>query len=69
MIGRDDLIWKDKELYQGNKKTGYSVVPDGGLGKFYKVKWPDGNLSEDYYNLTWGKENTIKAYLASVNSM
>ena len=80
MIGRINLSWKDNNLYQGKKKTGFSVYFHHGLlygpglhgedqpGKFYKVKWPDGTLSEDFYNRTRAKENCVKVYLESINN-
>lgn len=32
-------------------------VVDNSDGYGFRVKWPDGVLSADYYNLTWAKEH------------
>lgn len=58
--GQSDYEWKNNKLYLNDKKTGYSIVPDGGLGKMFKVRWPDGVLSEDYYNLTRAKDHASR---------
>lgn len=38
------------------KTKKFKVVPNpDGYG--HRVRWPDGELSADYYNLTWAKEH------------
>lgn len=58
-----DLSWKDNELYYRNKKTGFSVFkwPNEGY-VHYKIKFENGDISEDFYNLTRAKDNAIKAF-------
>lgn len=54
------LNWIAFKLYDGKNFTGFKVKLcfDG----LFRVIWPDGVESEDYYNLTHARENAIKAY-------
>lgn len=55
MLNTFRLRFTNNKLFEGKTDTGFSIVKDEvGL---YKVKWPDGELSADHYNLTWAKEN------------
>lgn len=67
MIGKKQLNFKFKKLYHGDKDTGYSVVPGGPEYKMWKVSWPDGVLSDDYYNLTRAKDHAASLYLEDEN--
>lgn len=52
-----DFQWKDLDLYLGIKETGFSVEKTK-TELMFRVKWPDGVLSEDYYNLPRAREHT-----------
>lgn len=58
---RPEFIIND--LYLGRKKTGYSVVKDETYEGLWRVKYPDGNISEDLYNKTRAKEHCYRLYL------
>ena len=61
MIENRDLTFTGNSLYHGSKDTGYSVVLWSVNG--WKVRWPDGVLSADWYNLARARENCRKVYL------
>lgn len=67
MISKKDITFKEDKLYHGDKDTGYSVVPGGPEYKMWKVSWPDGVLSQDYYNLTRAKDHAASLYLETQN--
>src|ERR1700746_1864134 len=46
--------WKDQQLYYFSTPTGISYQGDGGG---YRVVWPDGVVSADYYNLARVKQH------------
>jgi hypothetical protein len=71
MLNTANFSWKDNKLYLGPKDTKYSLQPclvEGTLVSFYKVKYPDGELSEGYYNLSWAKEHCIAEATKSINN-
>jgi len=45
--------WKDQQLYYFSTPTGIRYQKDG----LYRVVWPDGTLSADYYNLARVKQH------------
>lgn len=53
--------WNKQSLFYQGKEVA-SVVPDEKyiLDDMWRVKWPDGVLSQDCYNLTRAKDNAIK---------
>ena len=59
MIDTNQLNFKHKKLFYGNKKTGFETIKDGDM---WRVKYPDGILSKDSYNLTRVKEQCVKEY-------
>jgi len=59
-FARKDFKWKDSDL-QFNGETLFSVVKDE-RGMF-RVRWPDGVLSQDAYNITWAKEHCVELAL------
>lgn len=65
-IGRNNLSWKKKELYHGTKNTGYKIYPSGPDNKFYRIQWPDGEISDDFYNLSRAKDNASRIYLKDI---
>lgn len=66
MIGKNNLTFRYKKLYRGEEDTGFSVVPDKIKG-MWRIRWPDGVESADFYNLTMAKENTRRIYLEGQN--
>lgn len=54
----DRLSWEDNKLfYEGELKV--EVVP-AELPRMFRLKWPDGVLSADFYNIDWAKQNARK---------
>lgn len=64
-IRYEDFNWKDKKLYLGKTDTKFSVF--NGEEDIYWVKWPDGQISADFYNLTRAKDNCVKMALSTYN--
>jgi hypothetical protein len=52
---RSRLIWKGDHLCRGNIKTGLSVVPDAVHAGMWRIRYPDGSLS-DIVNRTRAKD-------------
>lgn len=52
-----DFNWRGYELYHFDQPSGFGLYDYG--DDLYKVKWPDGVASADYYNLTRAKEHAI----------
>ena len=48
------LTWRGNELYYGRRKM-LEIVPDGPHAGMYRVKRPDGTLT-DMANLSWAKD-------------
>lgn len=62
----ENLKFRGRELYALNENTGMSIVrfpEEDGLSGLWKIKWPDGILSEDYYNIDRAKENAKVSWL------
>ena len=55
MYGHQDLHWKDSRLYLGSSATGYSITPDTKYPSMWRVRYPDGSLS-DIVNLTRARD-------------
>lgn len=67
MISSDKLSFKFKKLYYFEKDTRFSVVPDSVEG-MWRVRWPDGVLSQDYYNLVRAKDHCAKVFMELGNT-
>ena len=79
IYGRDSLRWRKNKLCFRNKtKALFAVVEvnrTGDLGKldekyesvFWRVEWPDGTLSDDFYNKTRAKEHATRLALRKLN--
>lgn len=53
--------WVKNDLYLYDTPTGMSVVPDLSTPYLmFRIKFEDGNLSQDLYNHTRAKDNAIK---------
>ena len=55
MYGHQDLHWKDSRLYLGSCATGNSITPDTKYPSMWRVRYPDGSLS-DIVNLTRARD-------------
>ncbi len=51
--------WKDNKLFYGKLDTGISVIPT-----LFKIKYEDGTISEDVYNLTRAHDNANRYYIS-----
>jgi hypothetical protein len=40
------MQWKGDRLYVGPRFSGYSIVPDGHYPQMWRVRRPDGSLSD-----------------------
>jgi hypothetical protein len=52
---RDKMYWHDNALFLGRRKTGFSIEADQSYANMYRVRKPDGTLS-DMVNLTRAKD-------------
>ena len=62
-----DLHWKDSRLYLGSSATGYSITPDTKYPSMWRVRYPDGSLS-DIVNLTRARDGARCLALAVLNT-
>ena len=67
MYGHQDLHWKDSRLYLGSCATGNSITPDTKYPSMWRVRYPDGSLS-DIVNLTRAREGARCLALAVLNT-
>lgn len=67
--GRDRLVWRPGYHIECEGKFYCSVIPVEGNEKMYKVGWPDGIVSKDYYNLTRAKDHAVKETLKLLNNI
>lgn len=65
--GSRRLSWSKNKLYLG-KQVLFEVVPDSTHKGMFRIKWPDGVLSEDLYNLSHAKDNSVKLALKQLNN-
>lgn len=64
MIDRKKLHWEEDNLFYGKElKMTVFKLPTG----FYKLRWPDGSESDDFYNKTWAKENSARIVTFDMN--
>jgi len=64
----DDFHWEKNELYEGTKKTGISVVFENyAQFSMYRIKFAEGDYSEDYYNISRAKDNALKYAMREKN--
>jgi hypothetical protein len=67
MYGHQDLHWKDSRLYLGSCATGNSITPDIKYPSMWRVRYPDGSLS-DIVNLTRARDGARCLALAVLNT-
>jgi hypothetical protein len=53
--------WRGDALFHGGGKTGFSVVPDQQHPRMWRVRYPDGKLS-DLVNRTRARDAASVAY-------
>jgi hypothetical protein len=58
-VNRKDLKWTNNILYQKGKEL-LSVVPDSRHPSQWRIKWPNGDFSTDFYNYSRVKDNAEK---------
>lgn len=58
MGAQEKATWKGDRLYFGNRLSGYAVVPDERYPNMWRVRRPDGSLS-DMVNLTRAKDAAV----------
>lgn len=47
MMGlKQEMTWKDNRLYLNGRVSGFSVVPDEKYSSMWRVRRPDGSLSD-----------------------
>ena len=66
MYGHQDLHWKDSRLYLGSSAIGNSITPDAKYPSMWRVRYPDGSLS-DIVNLTRARDGALCLALAVLN--
>lgn len=54
-----DLRIENKKVFYGEEDTGFSAVPNSVYSNMWRVRWPDGILSEDLYNIQRAKEHSV----------
>ena len=67
MYGHQDLHWKDSRLYLGSCATGNSITPDIKYPSMWRVRYPEGSLS-DIVNLTRARDGARCLALAVLNT-
>jgi hypothetical protein len=67
MIGRRELSWKGERLYLGTRLSGYAIVPDERWPSMWRVRSPDGTLS-DMVNRARAKDAAMLMLAADLNA-
>lgn len=71
MINTSNFNWKGNRLFLSRKDTKFGIKPcevkDAPIS-FYQIKYPDGSLSESYFNLTWAKDNCLTEATRHLNA-
>jgi hypothetical protein len=59
MYGYDiDLKWKDNILRHRNMKYA-EVIPHSKYPKMFYIRWANGDLSADFYNISRAKDHAV----------
>jgi hypothetical protein len=58
MIGTEDFNWRGTKLFLGKQYSGFKVDNLENVNQ-WRVYWPDGVSSKDFYNLSWAKEHCV----------
>ncbi len=62
IIKRAEVHFENKKLLDKKIETGYEIVQDDVYQHMYRIKFPDGKISEQMYNITNAKENIYRIY-------
>lgn len=71
IYARSELRWRKNKLCLGSRTKAlmevqrYSAFEE--YPECYQVKWPDGVLSEDFYNLSRAKDHAVRIALGKLN--
>lgn len=70
-FGTQHFNWKKNKLFIMSKDTDYSVIPTNIDGykenTFFRIKFLNGNLSNEFYNLTTAKDNCLVHVMRKAN--
>ena len=56
--GRNEFKWVRNSLWFKDEYL-LAVVPHETLKDMFWIKWPDGDKSEDFYNISRAKDNAV----------
>lgn len=62
---RNSLSWKNNQLVHKDELKMEVVPSEEGL---FRVKWPDGVLSQDHYNLTRAKDHCMQITVKNIET-
>lgn len=62
-----DFTWKKDKLYFNDLMI--EVVPHESFPNMFRLRWPDGILSKDFYNYTRARDNALKVSLTKKNGI
>lgn len=63
-----EFSWKENDLFYQEELL-YAVVSDEKYPSMFRIKWPDGILSADFYNLTRARDNAISLAMVQFNGI
>jgi hypothetical protein len=66
VYAQDDFLWKGNKLFLKDELLG-EVIEDKFIKMVFWVKWPNGDLSQDYYSLTRARDNLVKYSIRTLN--
>lgn len=64
-VRKRHLVWKDNDLFLKDEKL-MSVIQDKQYPSQFRLEWPDGVLSKDFYNFTRAKEHAMRIVLKTL---
>jgi len=67
IYGTNDLEWKGKGLFLKQKNPLIQIVEDTTHKGMYRLLWPDGVKSADFYNFTRAKDHAMTMALRELN--
>lgn len=69
VYSHNQFKWIDGALYLNGVDLGFQLIPFWvNEIKFYKIIWPDGVVSADFYNLTRAKDSLISHCMTELNT-
>ena len=67
IYGRSNLSWEDNKVIFKRKEFGISLVEDKEYPSMFWIKYSNGELSKDFYNLSRAKQHAINISLDELN--